>query len=51
MADIRLSELQKAFALAHKAQENEEYSLAVRDVFRAIAHHIWVSAGKPEDQE
>ena len=48
---IIFSELAKAFALAQKAQENEKYTLETRDVFRAIAHQIWLAAGRPEDQE
>ena len=44
-----LSHLTAAFRLAHRASENDRFDLATRNVFREIAHEIWVAKGKPAD--
>jgi len=43
--------LTNAFRLAHRAGENDDMTLAARNVFRAIAHEIWQAYGRPTDQE
>lgn len=40
-------ELQKAFALAHKASEDETVPISERIRFRAIARLIWKAHGEP----
>jgi len=45
-----LSHLTAAFRLAHRASESDRFDLATRNVFREIAHEIWVAKGKPDDE-
>jgi len=41
---------QKAFTLAHRASESDQYDRPARAAFRAIAHQLWLAAGaKPAD--
>jgi len=39
---------QKAFTLAHRASESDQYDRPARAAFRAIAHELWLAAAKPE---
>lgn len=43
MAQVQLSELQKAFAVATKAAENPNTPARERGYFRAVAFLIWRS--------
>jgi hypothetical protein len=47
MADsaVRISELQRAFALAMKCSERDNTPARERNEFRAVAHLIWRSCG------
>jgi hypothetical protein len=46
---MRAEHVMIAFRKAHHAGENAEFSLAARNVFRAIAHELWLAAGRPDD--
>jgi hypothetical protein len=46
MTNVHLANLDKAFALAHRASEDGRYSNKARAIFRAIAHQIWLSCGE-----
>jgi len=46
---MRAEHVMIAFRKAHYAGENAEFSLAARNVFRAIAHELWQAAGRPDD--
>lgn len=41
-----LANLDKAFALAHKASEDAHQSGSARAIFRAIAYQVWLSLGE-----
>jgi hypothetical protein len=43
------SHQQRAFALAHRAAENDAIDPAARNVFREIAYQLWLSAGGTAD--
>jgi hypothetical protein len=43
--EIKLSELQKAFALALKCSQRDDTPGRERSEFRAVAHLIWRSCG------
>jgi hypothetical protein len=38
-----MDNLQKAFTMAHRASESNQYPLAARAVFRAIRHQLWLA--------
>lgn len=46
MADIKLDDLRKAFAMASNASENDRYDAETRKLLRQIARLIWKSVGK-----
>jgi hypothetical protein len=41
-----LEHLTAAFRLAHRASEDEKFDQAARNIFRAVAHEIWMAHGK-----
>lgn len=47
---MQLEHLQKAFALAYHASQNDQYGWATRAVFRAIAYQIWLGCGNKTEE-
>lgn len=42
---VNRKNIDQAFALAHRAGEDDSYPAATRNLFREIAQQIWLSAG------
>ena len=43
--------IRKAYVLAHRASEADNHQLVSRQVFRAIAHQLWLACGKTAEYE
>lgn len=48
---MRISELEKAYALAVKASENPDIPAKFRNIFRAIHYQIWKSCGDDRESQ
>jgi hypothetical protein len=49
---VNQANIDKAFALAHRASEDGPLSRqAARNIFRAIAHQIWLACGEERPTE
>ncbi len=48
---MRISELEKAYAMAVKASENPDVPLRFRNMFRAIHYQIWKACGDTSDDQ
>jgi hypothetical protein len=46
-----LDNLRKAFALAHRAQNDYRHSPEARAVFSAIAYHLWHSVAETKREK
>jgi hypothetical protein len=49
---VHQQNIDKAFALAHRASEDENFPHAARNMFRAVACQIWLACGadRPTEQ-
>jgi len=43
--DVNREDLERAFAMAHKAAESPLFPIEARHIFRAIAYTLWKAAG------
>lgn len=45
---VHLANLDKAFALAHHASQDDRYTPETRDLLHAIATEIWLACAEPK---
>ena len=44
--NVNRENIDRAFALAHRASEDGRFSLPARNIYRAIARQIWLACGE-----